>query len=218
MTAARRRQRGLVRGCCLLVGLGVVLLGVLAFLADRAVAAPDLGAPPQGPSHGASETAIAVSLGAQVVTELLTQPHAVVTLSEHDLTVIAATHLTTNWSNVTARARDGLILVSGQHPAGPLTVTPVAHVSLSLDVTKSPPSLSSRVEQLDIGQLGMPGFIRDRLLGSFASSIDVDRIFSGSPALQALRANLECVLVVPSGVNVGVHRPGTQNDTSSCNG
>ena len=217
MTAARRPERGLVRGCCLLVSLAVVMLGVLAFLAVRTLAAPDLGAPPQGPDHGDSEAAIADYLGAKVITLLLTQSHAVVTLSEHDLTVLAAAHLTSPWSNVTARVRDQLIVVDGQHPYGPLTITPVAHISLSLDVTKSPPQITTRVEQLDIGQLGMPGFIRDRLVGSFASSIDVNRVFSnGSPELQVLRATIDCMRVVPGGLTLGVHRPGTQTDTSVC--
>lgn len=216
MTAAHRPERGLVRGCCLLVGFAVVVLGVLAFLADRALAAPDLGPPPQGPDHGGSETAIALTLGAQVATELLTQPHAVVTLSEHDLTVLAAAHLGGSWQNVTVRARGPLMVLSGQHAAGPVTVTPVARLSITLDVTKSPPSLSSQVEELDIGQLGMPGFIRDRIIGTVASSIDLNRLFSGSPPLQLLRANLECVAVVPGGLNVGVHRPGEQADTSVC--
>lgn len=205
-----------MRGCCLLIALAVVLLGVLAFVAVRALAAPDLGPPPQGPDHGDGETAIAISLGSQVVTQLLTQPHAVVTLSEHDLTVLATAHLPSGWSNVTARSRDHLVVLSGQHAFGPVAVSPVTHVSVSLDVTKSPPSLKSNVVQLDIGQLGTPGFIRDRIFGSFGSSIDLNRIFSGSPALQALRANLECVAVAPDGLRVGVHRPGTQTDTAVC--
>jgi hypothetical protein len=216
VTAARRAQRGLVRGCCLLGVAAVAIVGAVVFLAVRSLAAPDLGAAPQGPDHGDTETAIAVTLASQAVAELLAQPHAVVTLSEHDLTVLAAAHHPDDLSDVSARIRDQLIVLSGHRPFGPLTFTPVAHVSIRLDVTKSPPDLSSRVVELDVGQLGMPGFIRDRILGSFASTIDLNRLFSGSPALQALRANLECVAVVPEGLRVGVRRPGAQIDTSVC--
>lgn len=212
----RRAQSGLVRGCCLLGVVALVLLGFAAFIADRALAAPDLGQSPRGPGHGESETAIAVTLGAQLALALLTQPHAVVTLSEHDLTVLAAAHPPRDVTGLTARVRDGRIVLSGQHPFGPFTVSPVARVVLSLDVTRSPPSLTSRVAQLDIGQLGLPGFIQDRILGSFGSSIDVNALFNSSPALEAVRAFLECVTVAPEGLRVGVHRPGIALDTAVC--
>ena len=61
MSRPVRAQAGLVRGCCLLVVLLVVVLGTGAFFADRALAAPSLGASPRGPAHGESEPAIAVA-------------------------------------------------------------------------------------------------------------------------------------------------------------
>lgn len=216
MRSGRRAQAGLVRGCCLLVGATVVVAGLLAFVADRGFAAPDLGSAPQGPDHGDSQTAIAVSLGAQVVLAMVTQPHVVFTLSEHDLTVLAQAHPPSGVTGLTARVRNGLVVVSGQHPFGPFTVTPVARVSVAVDTRQSPPDLSSKVVELDIGQLGLPGFIQDRILGSFAGTIDLDRLFGGSPALQALRASLECVAVAPDGLHVGVHRPGVDPDTGVC--
>ena len=214
--SSRRAQSGLVRGCCLLGVVALVLLGFAAFLADRALAAPDLGQAPRGPGHGEGETAIAISLGTQLALALLTQPHAVVTLSEHDLTILAAEHPPSDVTGLTARVRDGRIVLSGQHPFGPFTVTPVARVVLNLDVKQSPPSLTSRVAQLDIGQLGLPGFIQDRVLSSFGSSIDLNALFNGSPALEAVRAFLECVSVAPDGLRVGVHRPGIALDTAVC--
>ncbi|MGH7685693.1 MAG: hypothetical protein ACREN2_02585 [Candidatus Dormibacteria bacterium] len=212
----RRAQRGLVRGCCLLGVVALVLLGFAVFLADRALAAPDLGRSLQGPDHGESETAIAVSLGTQLALALLTQPHAVVTLSEHDLTILAAAHPPSDVTGLTARVREGRIVLSGQHPFGPFNVSPVARVVLNLDVTQSPPSLTSRVAQLDIGQLGLPGFIQDRILGSFGSTIDLNAMFNSSPALEAVRGFLECVSVAPDGVRVGVHRLGIAVDTAVC--
>jgi hypothetical protein len=216
VTPARRAPQGLMRGCCALVAVAVVVLGFVVFLTVRVVAAPDLGAAPRGPGHGESQTAIAVSLGAQVVAQLLVQPHATVTLSEHDLTVLVGEHVAKALTDATVRTRGGQVVVSGQHPVGPFTVTPVAHLALTLDTTKSPPSLGSQIVELDLGQLGLPGFIRDRILGSLASSIDLDQVFNGSPALKALRANLECVAVVDDGLRIGVHSPLAAADTSIC--
>ena len=218
MTGARRCQAGLVRGCCLLGILLVALLAGAAFVADRALAAPELGGAPRGPDDGDSQAAIAVSLGAQLAAELLAQPHATVTLSEHDLTVLAAAHNPNpgSLSAIAVRVRSGYVVVAGQHPVGPLSTTVVGRLSLTLDITRSPPALSTQVEELDVGQLGLPGFIRDRVLGNFASTIDLDELFNGSPALQAVRANLECVVVTAGGVRIGVHRPGTSPDPGTC--
>ena len=85
----RSDQRGIVRGCCLGLLVLLILVGGSVFLADRALAAPVLGAPPAGPSHGATETAIAIALGKEMARELLVAPHGVVVLSEQDLTVLA---------------------------------------------------------------------------------------------------------------------------------
>ena len=35
-------------------------------------------------------------------------------------------------------------------------------------------------------------------------------------ALRALRASIECVVIAPDGVRVGVHRPGTAADAGVC--
>ncbi|MFN2582848.1 MAG: hypothetical protein ABR498_08935, partial [Candidatus Dormibacteria bacterium] len=161
---------------------------------------------------------IAISLGTQLGAELLTTPHAYVTLSEHDLTVLADEHNPnpSMLSGVSIRVRSNLVVVSGQHPIGPVSVTPVAHMSLTLDPSKSPPTLTSQVVQLEVGELGIPGFLRDRVLGTFAGPIDLDRLFSASPALQLLRAHIECVTVARDGVRVGVHRPTVTPDPSVC--
>ena len=82
-------QRGIVRGCCLGLLVLLIAIGGSVFLADRALAAPELGAPPAGPSHGSTETAIAISLGTQMAAELIQGPHGVVVMSEQDLTVLA---------------------------------------------------------------------------------------------------------------------------------
>ena len=220
MTRRRRAQLGLMRGCCALVIVAVVVLGAAIFLAVRALAAPDLGAAPQGPDDGGDQAAIAVSLAAQAVPQLLLQSDATVTLSEHDLTVLINEHSAGGLSDATARVRNGEVVVSGQHPFGPFTVTPVAHLAISLDTSVSPPVLTTHVDEFDVGQLGVPGFIRDRILGSLSSSIDLDQLFSGTPPLRLLEGDIECVAVVDngqhSGLVIGVHRPGASSNTAVC--
>ncbi|MFN2581606.1 MAG: hypothetical protein ABR498_02565, partial [Candidatus Dormibacteria bacterium] len=92
MSSRRPPESGAIRGCCLLLIALLVVLGAAVYVADRGLAAPELGAAPQGPDHGDDQTAIAISLGTQLGAELLTTPHAYVTLSEHDLTVLADEH------------------------------------------------------------------------------------------------------------------------------
>lgn len=223
MTRRSRAQLGLMRGCCALVVVAVVVAGAAIFLAVRATAAPDLGAAPRGPSDGDGQTAIAVKLAAELVPQLLLSSDGTVTLSEQDLTVLVNEHGAGGLSGATVRARNGRLVVSGQHPFGPFTVTPVAHLAVALDSAVSPPKLTTQVEEFDVGQLGVPGFIRDRLLGSLSSTIDLGQLFGGVPALQVLEANIECAAVVDgdtaqqeAGLRIGVHRPGAAANTAVC--
>lgn len=138
----------------------LVLVGGSVFVADRALAAPELGAPPAGPSHGATETAIAISLGKEMAAQLLTSPHGVVVLSEEDLTVLAVANNPhpNAYRDLEVRVRNGLVVVSARISAGPFTPTAVAHISLSLQPGANGPVIVAQVPQLDIGMLGLPGF------------------------------------------------------------
>ena len=212
-----------MRGCCALVVVAVVVVGAAIFVAVRATAAPDLGAAPRGPSDGDGQTAIAVKLAVEVVPQLLLSSDATATLSEQDLTVLVNEHGAGGLSGATVRARNGTLVVSGQHAFGPFSVTPVAHLSLSLDTSSSPPKLTTQVQEFDVGQLGVPGFIQDRVLGNLTSTIDLGQLFGGAPALQALEGNIECAAVVDgnsgqqeAGLRIGVHRPGAGANTAVC--
>ena len=230
MTPAPRRstdgvaQRGLVRGCCLGVLLLLALLGLLAFAVDRAMAAPDLGSPPGGTSHGDTQQAIAVSLAVQIAAELIVQDHAVVTLSERDLTVLAAQNNQNpgRFHNLQARVRNGQVVVSADTSFGPLGVTMVTYLTVSLDRSAAPPVIDVRSNAVDIGALHVPGWLKDRFAGSSAPTISLDQLFSGiaaaKPVLSELEKNVECLSVAPDGVRIGVHRPGAGADTTVCGG
>ena len=118
--------------------------------------------------------------------------------------------------NVSARVRDGLVVVEAEHPYGPFTVMPVARISVALSTASSAPSIATHMVELDVGELTLPGFIRDRLLGTLAPSLSVNPLFTGSAALKAVRAYLECVLIAHDGVRIGVHRPGSTPQPSVC--
>jgi hypothetical protein len=211
-------DRGVVRGCCAGLIVLLIVVGGLAFLTDRALAAPLLGPPPAGPSHGGSEVAIAVSIGEQMAAQLLSGAHGVVVLSEQDLTVLAVANNPhpNQYRDVVVRVRDGLVVASAQISAGPFTPTGVAHISLSLRPGSLGPVLAAQVPEIDVGLLGLPGFVAAGLVSQIDSALSLDRLFSVAPKLNALRAEIECVAVVPGGVAVGIHDPGVPAVSSSC--
>ncbi len=211
-------QRGIVRGCCLGLLVLLIALGGSVFLADRALASPTLGAPPAGPSHGASETAIAIALGTEMAGQLIQGAHGVVVLSEQDLTVLAIANNPhpNEFRDLQVRVRDGLVVVSARLSAGPFTPTGVARISLTLQPGPTGPSMAAQVPEVDIGMLGLPGFAGSGLASQIDGALSLDRLFAIDPKLSALRTDIECVAVVPGGVAVGVHDPGVPSVASSC--
>jgi hypothetical protein len=211
-------QRGIVRGCCLGLLVLLIAVGGLVFLADRALAAPVLGAPPAGPSHGATEPAIALALGTDMAAQLIQGSHGVVVLSEQDLTVLAVANNPhpTEFRDLQVRVRDGLVVVSARVSAGPFTPTAVAHISLTLQPGASGSVIAAQVPEVDIGMLGLPGFAGSSLASQIDAALSLDRLFAIDPKLSALRSDIECVHVEPGGVAVGVHDPGIPSVAASC--
>jgi len=214
----RPGERGIVRGCCAGIALLIVLAAGVAFLGDRALAAPVLGAQPAGPAHGDTEVSIAVSLGTAMAAQLVAGSHGVVVLSERDLTVLADANnpQPARYRDLQVRVRDGLLVASAQISFGPFTPTAVVHVSLSLQPGPNGPVIAAQVPEIDIGLLSVPSFLGSALVKEIDSALSLDRLFSVDPRLTALRADIECVAVVPDGVAVGVHDPGVPTVASSC--
>ncbi|MGA7989763.1 MAG: hypothetical protein WCB51_15345 [Candidatus Dormiibacterota bacterium] len=214
----RPDERGIVRGCCAGLVLIIVAIAGAVFLALRALAAPALGPPPAGPSHGTSEVAIALALGTQMAAELVAGPHGVVILSEQDLTVLAVANNPhpNAYRDIQVRVRDRLVVASARISTGPFTPTAVVHVSLTLRGGASGPVISAQVPEIDLGQLGVPGFFGAGLVTQIDAALSLDRLFSIDPRLKALRDDIECVAVVPGGVAVGVHDPGVPSVASAC--
>ena len=218
MVAAPRPKRRLGRGCGCLFAVALVLVIVTGVVASRALAGPDLGPPPSGPDNGDTQQQIAAHLAGELVTGLVVEPHKVVTLSEHDLTVLIRENNPdpAHFRDPEARVRDGLVVVDAQVSAGPLTVTGVGRVALVLSIVgDQDPTIAARLRGIDVGALGLPGFVVSGLEDRVRSSADMDNLLD-DPKMKPLRSALECVSVSSEGVRLGFHRPGTERDTSSC--
>ncbi len=213
----RTGEAGIFRGCCLGLVLLVAIIAFVAYCTDRAIAAPDLGAPPAGPDDGSGEVQIAIAMAAQLAPQLLSGPHGRVTLSEHDLTVLAQTHNPhpDRYTNLTVRVRDHLVVISADDHFGPLKVTPVLHVALDLGGSNAT-EIDLRVRALDVGQLPLPGYIRDHFAGELPAVVSIPSLFNANPLLRAASTNIECVTVAQNGIVIGVHRPGASADATRC--
>jgi hypothetical protein len=226
LTSLRRRaagrsrgdQRGLIKGCCLGMLLLLVAVGYTAYIIDRAVSGPDLGSAPRGPNHGNNELAIAATLAPQLAASLIVQPHAVITLSEHDLTVLATQNnpRPAEYHNVSVRVRGGMLLVAADVGVGPFRPTALAHVAVTFDSTSGQVRISSQVGQIDLGQLSLPGWLKDRFVAQVMQSTALLPLFADGSALKSALSNIECLAAADEGVRIGVHRAGTTADASTC--
>ena len=215
---SRSAQAGLVRGCCLPVLVLAALLVVSIVAGSRALAAPDLGAPPGGTAHGSSEAVIAAALGGQAATQLVAGDHAVVSLSERDLTVIATARNPSpaRFRNPQARIRNDNVVVSADTSVGPFGVTAVATFQLLFSNASGTTQITAHAVDYSVGQLGIPGFIGDRLDPRGSASLNLTALFASNPALELLSQAMDCVAVHADGVHIGFHRPGVTPSTAPC--
>lgn len=213
----RRGEHGIVRGCCFGVVLVVVLAALGAFIGVRALAAPDLGAAPGGTSHGDTEALIAATLAGDAATHLVLADHVVEVLSERDLTVItrARNPSPDRYRNPQTRIRDGDLVVSADTSVGPFGMTAVARFTLALVTSAASTQIAVNAVDYAVGQLGIPGFLGDRLDPRSSSTLNLTTLFASNTALLALSRTLDCLAVRPDGVHLGFHRPGALA-SSSC--
>jgi hypothetical protein len=206
----------LLRGCCFGLALLLIFAAAFIFLTVRAMAAPDLGAPPGGTAHGSSEVVIAAALAGAATAQLVGAEHAVVVLSERDLTVIARARnpAPDRFRNPLARIRNDDVVVSADTSLGPLGVTAVATFQLILTDTATAAQITAQAVDYSVGQLGLPSFLADRLDPRGSATLNLTQLFASNPALLALSTLLECLSVRPDGVHLGFHRIGTTPNPS----
>lgn len=207
--------------CCLVLVLAtVVTLGAGGWLGHALLSAPNLGPGPAGADHGDSLLAIATWAAADTTESFITghNGQATVTLSEHDLTVLArATNPHPDrFRDPHVRVRAGLVVVDAVTDLGPLTVTGVGRLALGLTSDNGAPDVGAEVREIDAGTLTLPGFARDSIESRVVGSIDLAHLLAALPG--RLRAQLDCVRVAGDGVGVvlGFHAPGVDADPSAC--
>jgi hypothetical protein len=217
-TRSRAAQAGLVRGCCLGLIVLATLLVISVLVGSRALAAPDLGPAPGGTVHGSSEAVIAAALGGSAATQLVGAEHAVVSLSERDLTVIANARNPSpaRYRNPQARIRNGDVVVSADTSVGPFGVTAVATFELLFSTASGTTQITAHAVDYAVGQLGIPGFIGDRLDPRGSATLNLTALFASNPALELLSEAMDCVAVHSDGVHIGFHRPGVSPSAATC--
>jgi len=202
----------------------VVVLFLLVVVAGGAVvtwqatAAPDLGAAPRGPDDGHTRLEIATAMGRQAARGLALGPHTEVTLSERDLTIVlrSSNPAPQQFQDPAARVRDGLVVIDVRTTLGPVSITAVGRVALSLVCpADGVPDVAADVSGISAGQMPLPGWavtqIRDRL----SRDIDLHALLADAQ-LDPIRPYLDSVAVTASGVSLGFHRPGLLQGTGSC--
>lgn len=217
----RRGESGLVRGLLLVTLLLTGTAGCGGYAYWRASSAPDLGAAPRGPAHGADERALAVYAATQFTLGLASgHLHATVALSEQDLTVILRSHTgqTPEFSDPQARVRGGLIVVDGRTTWGPLSVVGVGRLAASL-VTgpDGQPDVGLDITEIDAGSLTLPAVLRNAIADQIKASAQLDALLASSQ-LRAIRPDLDCVAVTGDALVLGVHAPEVAPMPGACGG
>jgi hypothetical protein len=212
---ARRRRRGCF-WALLVTAVLVAVLGVLAFIA---LDTPDLGAAPAGVDDGDTQAQIVARMATSLSAQLLLQPHGVITLSEHDLTVLVTENNPNpaRFQDPQARIRDGLVVIDARTKVGPFTVDAVARLALSRTLgADSLPQVTATFEAVQVGGLGLPDFAARALQNRVQQAFDLQDVLSRDAYLRAVRSALDCVRVAADGVRLGFHRPGSGGPPADC--
>jgi hypothetical protein len=209
----RRGQRGRVRGCCALLAIGAVVCAAAAVLLVRLTATPAfLGGAPPGADDGGSTQAIAARLAGALAVQIgrgSTDP--TVTVSDRDLTVIAAAQNPDprTFTDVQVHTGGGRLLLSARSHLGPLPV--IVTVRLTPHLVGGDPQIL--VDEIDVGNQVLPGFMRTMVDPRGQAVLDVGTVVA---AMHLAGVQIGCVAVVRTGVVLGFQRVGAHPDPSAC--
>ena len=184
---SRAGEIGIVRGCCIGLIVLVVIVGGSAFLADRALAAPELGrstrrAVARRHRDRDRRSPWVVRWPSSSLVGAARRRH----LSEQDLTVLAVANNPhpNQYRDLQVRVRYGLVVASARIDAGPFTPTVVAHVGLTLRPGPHGPVIAAQVPEIDVGLLGAAGIRRRAgLVSEIDAALSLDRLFAFDPRL-----------------------------------
>jgi hypothetical protein len=207
------------RGCLVLLVPLVLLVALGGVLSAMALSTPDLGAPPGGRDDGGSEAAIATTVAADLAAQLALRSHAVVSLSEQDLTVLVRENNPNRQRVVDpqARVRDDLVVIDAHTPFGPFTVDAVVKVALVLGTgVDGLPKVAAEFRAVQLGGLGLPDFAARALQDRIQQAFDLQDLLSSNQALRLARRSLDCVAVGAGEVRLGFHRPGVAQAPGDC--
>lgn len=219
----RNGRSGRGTGCALTVIALVALLCFVAFVVGRVVAAPELGAAVSGNADGTTTKAISSHVAASVLGQFLRPgplgEHAVVVVTERDLTVIARSSNPdpAKYQDPEVRIRDSYVVVSAAAKLGTLKVIAVARATLLLSgVAAGNARIATDIVSVDLGRQAIPDFMRSAIDPRGSAALSLDPIFNASPQLKPLRQSLECLYIGTDGIYLGFHRPGVAPVTTSC--
>lgn len=212
----RPRRR---RGCVWAVAGLAVAVAIIGVMAAMALGSPDLGALPGGSDDGDTEVAIAAHLGASLAAQLALGEHGVITLSEHDLTVLVRDNNPNpaRFQQPNARIRGGLVVIDARTPVGPISVDAVGKLALSRTVgADGLPQVSATFTAVQVGGLGLPDFAARAVQDRIQRAFDLQDVLASNDILRLARTDLDCVAVASAGVRLGFHRPGSPASASIC--
>lgn len=202
----------------------MIVLVVVALIAGggvvtwRATAAPDLGAPPRGPDDGQTRLQIAATMGRKAAQGLALAPHTVVTLSEKDLTTVLRSSIPDpqQFQDPEGRVRDGLVVIDVRTSLGPVGITAVGRVALSLVCpADGAPDVAADVTSITAGRMPLPGWAVTQIRDRISRDIDLHGLLADAQ-LDPIRPYLDSVAVTGDGVALGFHRPGLLQGNSPC--
>ena len=198
--------------------LVAVLIAAGGLLTWQSTAAPDLGAAPRGPDDGHTRLQIAAVMGRKAAQGLALAPHTVVTLSEKDITTVLRSSIPDpqQFRDPEGRVRDGLVVIDVRTKLGPVDITAVGRVALSLVCpADGAPDVAADVNSISAGRMPLPGWAVTQIRDRISRDIDLHGLLADAQ-LDPIRPYLDSVAVTADGVALGFHRPGLLQGNSPC--